>query len=102
MTHRSEALWREGAFALHQRSIEWPTALGFYPHRLENLSRVDCTFDYHAPEIDVDEDDFLTLSVKDSKYRSNQKAQGFYFGQSDAMLRVYDVKASCTMARYAN
>ena len=76
VTYRSGALWREGAFALHQRFLEWAKSLGFIEYRPETLSRVDFTFDYHLPEINFDEDNFVTVSVKDSKYRSNQKAQG--------------------------
>lgn len=90
VTFRSEALWSEGVLALHERFLEWAKSLGFVEYRQETLSRVDFTFDYHLPEIDFDEYNFVTVSAKDSKYRSNQKAQGFYFGMSDAMLRVYD------------
>ena len=90
VTYRSEALWREGAYALHARFLEWARALGFREYRPETLSRVDRTFDYWLSAIDFDEDSFVSLSAKDSKYRDNRKAQGFYFGMSDAMLRVYD------------
>lgn len=54
--YRSEALWRESAFALHERFCEWAKSLGFGEYRPETLSRVDWTFDYHLPVIDFDED----------------------------------------------
>jgi len=90
VTYRSEALWREGAFALHRRFLDWALSLRFYEYRLESLSRVDWTFDYHLPVVDFDEDNFVTLADKDSKHRKNREAQGFNFGVGDVRLRMYD------------
>lgn len=90
VTFRSEALWREGAQALHQRFIRWAESVGLRAHQPEGLSRVDFTFDYSLPEIDFDEDNFISLSSKDAKHRENGRAQTFQFGKDDVVLRIYD------------
>lgn len=90
VTFRSEALWREGAQALHARFLMWAASLGFRPDRAEGLSRVDFTFDYSLPVIDFDEDSFVSLSSKDAKHREHGKPQTFQFGRDDIVLRVYD------------
>ncbi len=90
VTYRSEALWREGAFGLHERFLTWAKSLGFEEYRTESLSRVDWTFDYYLPVIDFDEDNFVTFADKDSKHRKNRQAQGFNFGIGDVRLRMYD------------
>ncbi len=87
---RSLALWRDGAETLHHRFLQWAEGLGLMPFRTESLSRVDFAFDYHLSKIDFDEDDFVTLSEKDNKYRKNRKIQTFNFGKGDVVLRVYD------------
>ncbi|MGE3480452.1 MAG: hypothetical protein AB7K73_03460 [Gammaproteobacteria bacterium] len=90
VTFSSEALWREGALALHQRFLAWAASLGVIPYREESLSRVDFTFDYHLPQIDFDEDSMVSLSNKDSQHRENGKIQTFTYGKGDIVLRVYD------------
>lgn len=90
VTFRSEALWREGAQALHQRFMDWAASLGFMAHKAEGLSRVDFTFDYNLPSVDFNEDSFVSLSNKDAKYRENGKPQNFQFGRDDIVLRIYD------------
>lgn len=90
VTFQSEALWRDGAQALHQRFMQWAEYVGLRAHQPEKLSRVDFTFDYSLPEIDFDEDSFITLSNKDTKHRENGKVQGFKFGKDAVVLRVYD------------
>lgn len=90
VTFRSEALWREGAQALHQRFMRWADSLGFKPFKPEGLSRVDFTFDYSLPVVDFDENSFISLSHKDAKHRENGKAQTFQFGRDDVVLRIYD------------
>lgn len=87
---RSLALWREGAKALHQRFMQWANGLGLVALKPESLSRVDFSFDYHLPDIDFDEDSFVTLSTKDTQYRKDGKVQTFKFGESDIVLRIYD------------
>jgi hypothetical protein len=87
---RSLALWREGALALHQRFMQWTEELGLMAIKPEGLSRVDFSFDYHLPEIDFDEDSFVSLSTKDTQYRKDGKVQTFKFGESDIVLRIYD------------
>jgi len=96
--YRSEALWRDGAFALHQRFLEWANALGFAEYRPETLSRVDWTFDYHLPVIDFDEDSLVSLSAKDAKHRKDRQPQGFDFGVGDVRLRMYDKVAEIAEA----
>ncbi|MDP2242310.1 MAG: hypothetical protein Q8K18_19395 [Burkholderiales bacterium] len=90
VTFRSEALWRVGTQALHQRFMSWAESLGFRPDKPEGLSRVDFTFDYGLPVIDFDEDSFVSLSNKDAKHRENGKVQTFQFGRDDIVLRIYN------------
>lgn len=86
----SEALWRQGAWPLHNRFMEWAFCAGLFPYRAEGLSRVDWAFDYHLPEIDFNQDSFVTLSAKDAEHREDRKTQTFMFGKGDVVLRVYD------------
>lgn len=90
VTFRSQALWRDGDAALHARFLDWARMLGLAPFDEEGLSRVDFSFDYHLPEVDFDEDSFVSLSSKDSQHRQDGKVQTFTLGRSDAVLRVYD------------
>ncbi len=90
VTYPSEALWRESAFVLHQKFLEWAESAGYIQYRNESLSRIDYCFDYKLPCIDFDEDSFLSYATKDCKHRENRTAQTFAFGQGDIYLRVYD------------
>ena len=90
VTFRSQALWRESAWLLHEKFLSWARSAGFTPHRPESLSRVDYCFDYHLPDIDFSEDSFVSRSTKDSQYREAKKVQTFSFGKGDIVLRVYD------------
>lgn len=87
---RSMPLWRFGALALHQRFMAWSESAGFYALKPESLSRVDFTFDYLLPVIDFDEQNVVSLSEMDDKYRIGGKLSGLKFGQSDIVLRIYD------------
>lgn len=87
---RSEALWRDGAAALHHRFMDWAGRVGLVAFKYESLSRVDYSFDYHLPVIDFDEDSFVSLSAKDTQYRKDGKVQTFKFGESDIVLRIYN------------
>lgn len=87
---RSRALWESGVLALHQRFIAWAESIGLYAVEPESLSRVDFTFDYLLPEVDFDEDNMLSMSKKDNKYRDDGKINGLVYGKSDIVLRVYD------------
>ena len=60
---RSLALWHQGGLNLHQKFLAWSQSLGFEQQRPESLSRVDFTFDYFLPEIDFDEDHFVSQSM---------------------------------------
>ena len=73
VTFRSQALWRESAWLLHKKFLEWASHAGLAPYREESLSRVDFCFDYQLPEIDFTEDCFKSRSTKDSQYRENGK-----------------------------
>jgi hypothetical protein len=90
VTYRSEALWREGLAALHERFLDWAHDLGFEQYKREGLSRVDFTFDYYLPRIDFDEESVVSLSASDSKHRRDRRLRGVAFGQSDVRLRIYD------------
>jgi hypothetical protein len=96
----SQALWRESAYLLHEKFLNWAASVGFTPYRPESLSRIDYCFDYHLPEIDFDEDCFKSKSVKDRKHRGGRIAQAFAFGSGgDIMLRVYDKVAEIKQKR---
>jgi hypothetical protein len=69
----SFALWTRGAQEMHQQFLEWAASLGLVPVRPEGLSRVDFAFDFLLPEIDFDEDSFVTMADKDSQHRSRFK-----------------------------
>jgi hypothetical protein len=90
VTYRSEALWRDQPEAFHRRFLAWAEGVSFVPARPEALSRVDFCFDYHLPEVDFDEDSFISLAQKDSQHRENGIVQTFTFGRDDVVLRVYD------------
>ena len=90
VTFKSQALWRESAALLHRKFLDWAASVGYVPFDDEGLSRVDFCFDYHLPQIDFDEDCFVSLSSKDSQHRQEGRVQTFTFGRSDAVLRVYD------------
>ncbi|CAN1511200.1 hypothetical protein MCEKH45_00806 [Methylophilaceae bacterium] len=90
VTFRSIALWHQGAFNLHQRFLTWANSVGYTPYKAETLSRVDFTFDYFLPQIDFDEDSFVSVAQKDNQYRKNGKVQTFNFGAGDTLLRIYN------------
>ena len=70
--------------------MQWVEELGLVAIKPEGLSRVDFSFDYYLPNIDLDEDSFVSLSIKDTQYRKDGKVQTFKFGESDFVLRIYD------------
>lgn len=90
VTFSSEALWRESAFALHEKFMNWVRSAGYEKLKDETLSRVDFCFDYKLPEIDFNEDSFVSYSKKDSKHRECGKVQTFTIGRGDIVLRIYD------------
>lgn len=86
----SLALWTRGAKEMHRQFMEWASGLGLVPARSEGLSRVDFAFDVLLPQVDFDEDNFVTAAEKDSQHRKNGKVQTFTFGRDEVVLRVYD------------
>ena len=90
VTFTSEALWRESAFVLHEKFLGWADSVGYKPMIKESMSRVDFCFDYKLPEIDFNEDNFVSYSKKDSKHREGGAVQTFTLGKGDVVLRVYD------------
>lgn len=90
VTFRSQALWRESAYLLHEKFLRWAREVGFVPVKPERMSRVDIAFDYHLPVIDFDEERFVSRANKDSQHRENGKVQTFTFGRNSIVLRVYD------------
>jgi hypothetical protein len=89
----SFALWTTGAQQMHQEFCEWAASLGLVPLRAEGLSRVDFSFDFLLPDIDFDEDSFVTMVDKDSQHRKHGKVQTFTFGRDEIVLRVYNKSA---------
>jgi len=86
----SEALWRDGAQALHERVLRWASALGVTILKAEQVIRADWAFDFELKTIDFSEDHFVTRARKNSKWRDGQTVQTFSFGTGDVVLRVYD------------
>jgi len=87
----SESLWKNTAFTLHEKFLEWALSIGYQPYIKESLSRVDYCFDFNLPEIDFNEDSFKSRSTKNSIYRENKTVQTFTLGRGgDIVLRVYD------------
>ncbi|MEO9230735.1 MAG: hypothetical protein ABI216_17575 [Devosia sp.] len=100
VTYRSIALWHQGARALHENFLQWAGSLGYMPVRPEGLSRCDFAFDFHLPEIDFDEDSFVTVADKDSQHRKNGEVQTFTFGRDEVVLRVYNKSAEVEEASH--
>jgi len=90
VTFSSEALWRESAFDLNEKFLQWANSAGYEKCLDEKLSRVDLCFDYKLPVIDFDEDSFVSYAKKDSQHRECGKVQTFTLGRDDIVLRVYD------------
>lgn len=63
VTYRSIALWHKGIDQLHVEFMAWAQTLGLHAYQEETLTRVDFAFDYHLPEVDFDEDSFVSLAV---------------------------------------
>ena len=53
VTFKSQALWRESAFTLHEKFLEWGMSVGLIPHRKESLTRLDYCFGCHLPAVDL-------------------------------------------------
>jgi len=93
VTYPSQALWTYGAKALHDKFMQWTKGVRLTQYKPEGLSRVDYSFDYHLPEIDFDEDSFVSVASKDSQHRQDGKVQTFTLGRDDVVLRVYNKTA---------
>lgn len=87
---KCRALWQHGAFHLHQRFLRWASSVGLVPFREETLSRIDFSFDYELSDLDFDENSFVSLSKKDTRYRKDSQLQTLQFGKGAVVLRVYD------------
>lgn len=90
VSYSSFGLWHCGVVELHNRFLAWCAAIGLRQAFREKLSRVDIAFDYHLPEIDFNEDNFLSKSTKDNKHRKHGVVQTFRFGQKELLLRFYN------------
>ncbi len=88
--YRSISLWHHGAAALHNRFLRWAESIGMMPYQPERISRVDYAFDYYLPDIDFDENSFISRSAKDNQHRKNGKIQTLKFGTENVVLRVYN------------
>lgn len=86
----SEALWRDGALALHRRILAIAEAISAQPLKPEQVIRADWAFDFELPLVDFNEDHFVTRARKNSKWREGQTLQTLTFGTGDTVLRVYD------------
>tara|TARA_R110000868_G_scaffold35458_5_gene127096 strand:- start:5331 stop:6422 length:1092 start_codon:yes stop_codon:yes gene_type:complete len=94
----SEALWRDGARALHDRVIACLKAVGAAALKSEQVNRADWAFDFKLSVVDFHEDCFVSRARKNNKWRDRQKVQTFGFGVSDTVVRVYDKVAEIEQA----
>lgn len=90
VTYRSIALWHLGLNTLHERFLGWARSVGLVVMQPEVVSRMDYAFDYHLPNVDFDEDNFVSDFIKDNQHRKNGIVQTFRLGQGDLVLRVYN------------
>lgn len=90
VTFQSQALWSESASLLHVDFLNWAKSVGWFPYKEESLSRADFSFDYHLPQLDFDESNFVSRAAKDSKYRENGRLQSLSFGRDNVVMRFYD------------
>lgn len=88
--YRSEALWREGGQASHQKFCAWVDGLGLETIKGEGLARVDFAFDYQIPFVDFDRDSVVSLSSKEANWREDGDDQTLQYGVSDVVLRIYN------------
>ncbi len=86
----SKGLWLKGCQALLDRVGAWYRSMGMTVLRPEVVARADFAFDFHVPEVDFDEGNFLSRAAKDTKWRKHQRVQTFQFGTGDIVVRVYD------------
>lgn len=94
----SEALWRDGARALHDRVIACLKAIGATALKAEQVNRVDWAFDFELPVVDFNEDCFVSRLRKNNKWRDGQQVQTFGYGIGDIVVRVYDKVAEIEQA----
>lgn len=94
----SEALWKHGAKALHDRVLAWAKAIGAVTIKAEQVIRADWAFDFDLPAIDFTEDHFVTRARKNSKWRDGQQVQTFTLGTRETVLRLYDKVAEISQA----
>jgi hypothetical protein len=99
---KCHSLWQKGAFELHKQFLQWANSIGLYTHHDEGLSRVDFSFDYQLNEIDFDENNFVSMAKKDSRYRKDRVNQTFQFGKGDIVLRVYNKVAEIAEQSHKN
>jgi len=86
----SELLWSVGLEnALKRFHAIWD-ALGTVITRPDVISRVDAAFDFKIDCPNFKAEHFLSKAAKDNTWRKNQRFQGFQFGVSDIVCRVYD------------
>lgn len=86
----SEGLWQLGVRELARQFDLWAASVGFEATRGEVIARADWSFDFDVPNIDFDENSFVSLASKDAKHRKDGKAQTFTFGTGDKVVRIYD------------
>tara|TARA_R110002074_G_C12554346_1_gene666933 strand:+ start:5994 stop:7058 length:1065 start_codon:yes stop_codon:yes gene_type:complete len=86
----SEALWRDGARALHERIEKLGEAIKATAIKSEQVIRADWAFDFDLSVIDFNEEHFVSRARKNSKWRDGQILQTITFGVGDTVIRLYD------------
>ncbi len=86
----SQGLWQYGWRGVADKFLTWAKGAGFEAYAGEKISRADFCFDYWLADLDFTQDNFVSLSSKDSQYREHRRNQTFDFGRGDTKLRCYD------------
>jgi len=86
----SEALWRDGAMALHARFLRWASSVGLVANRKAVVSRADWAFDFALPSIDFDVDNFVSRGRRKGRWAEGDAITGFQIGKGDLVVRAYD------------
>jgi hypothetical protein len=86
----SEALWRDGAQALHTRFLRWAGSQGLTVTRQNVVSRADWAFDFHLPAIDFDVENIVSRGRLKGRWADGDAVTGFQIGKGDLVVRIYD------------
>lgn len=64
--------------------------MGFKLTRQESISRIDLALDYHLPDLELVENQFVSRAEVKATWRKHDQVQTFQIGKGDTVVRVYD------------